>query len=76
MRRVQLDRMVHLEKRKTRMPINMTVQDPDPLPLRFRTSARCYSSECLLISLDLHRALVPHGIRPLILINPKVKVGE
>lgn len=40
------------------------------LPLRFRNSDICLSSECLLTSLDIHRALQP--IRPVIVMNPKV----
>lgn len=40
------------------------------LPLRFRSSSLCLSSECLLTSLDIHRALQP--VRPVILMNPNV----
>lgn len=40
------------------------------LPLRFRNSDICLASECLLTSLDIHRALQP--IRPVIVMNPKV----
>lgn len=44
------------------------------LPLRFRSSRLCLSSECLLISLDMHRSLNPQ--RPLVFMNPVVTVGE
>lgn len=47
--------------------------DPVLLPLKFRTSSDCTSSECQLVSYDIHRALYP--TRPAILINPKVKVA-
>ncbi|PWN32573.1 uncharacterized protein FA14DRAFT_161952 [Meira miltonrushii] len=40
------------------------------MPLRFRNSNICLSSECLLTSLDIHQALQP--IRPVIVMNPKV----
>ncbi|SPO25049.1 uncharacterized protein UTRI_01563_B [Ustilago trichophora] len=43
------------------------------LPLQFRSSTTCLSSECQLISYDIHRALYP--ARPTILINPAVKVA-
>lgn len=46
---------------------------PLQLPLKFRTSKLCLSSECQLISYDIHRATFPS--RPLILINPGVKVA-
>ncbi|CBQ70236.1 conserved hypothetical protein [Sporisorium reilianum SRZ2] len=45
------------------------------LPLRFRSSATCPSSECQLISYDMHRALHPTARRPTILINPAVNVA-
>lgn len=48
--------------------------DPVELPLRFRSSSACDSSECLLINLDIHRAAAPR--RPRILMNPLVAVGE
>lgn len=67
---------VVLKKRKIQMESNSTAPEPAPLPLRFRTSQRCYSSECLLVSYDLHRAMHPEGRRPKILINPNVRVGE
>lgn len=65
-----------LKKRKTSTKSNSTALELSPLPLTFRTSELCPSSESLLISYDLHRALKPTGRRPKILINPKVKVGE
>lgn len=43
------------------------------LPLKFRTSKMCLSSECQLISYDIHRALYPQ--RPSILVNPAVKIA-
>ena len=46
---------------------------PLQLPLKFRSSATCLSSECQLVSYDIHRALYP--ARPTILINPAVKVA-
>ncbi|SPO22885.1 uncharacterized protein UTRI_01563 [Ustilago trichophora] len=46
---------------------------PLRLPLQFRSSTTCLSSECQLISYDIHRALYP--ARPTILINPAVKVA-
>lgn len=54
---------------------NATSEEPTlRLPLRFRTSSQCLSSECLLTSLDMHRALKPY--RPWIFMNPTVVVGE
>ncbi|EST10220.2 Mannosyltransferase 1, CMT1 [Kalmanozyma brasiliensis GHG001] len=46
---------------------------PVILPLQFRASSTCLSSECQLISYDIHRAVYP--ARPTILINPAVKVA-
>lgn len=44
-----------------------------PLPLRFRGSTECTSSECYLIALDMHFWNTPH--RPKIYINPQVNVA-
>ncbi|KAN0062106.1 hypothetical protein ACQY0O_005626 [Thecaphora frezii] len=50
-----------------------TAQDPEVvLPLRFRSSLRCFSSECQLVSYDIHRATAPR--RPLIFVHPGVRV--
>ena len=46
---------------------------PLQLPLEFRGSNTCLSSECQLVSYDIHRALYP--ARPTIFINPTVKVA-
>jgi len=43
------------------------------LPLKFRSSSDCLSSECQLVSYDIHRSL--HPARPNILVNPSVKVA-
>ncbi|PWZ00850.1 hypothetical protein BCV70DRAFT_159040 [Testicularia cyperi] len=48
-------------------------EPPLKLPLRFRSSPTCFSSECQLTSYDLHRAVWP--LRPRIYINPKVQVA-
>nr|CDI51770.1 conserved hypothetical protein [Melanopsichium pennsylvanicum 4] len=47
--------------------------EPLQLPIHFRTSPACLSSECQLVSYDIHRAL--HPTRPTILINPTVKLA-
>lgn len=49
---------------------------PLSMPLTFRSSARCISSECLLINLDIHRltALASPARRPEIFINARVHV--
>ncbi|PBK85662.1 capsular associated protein [Armillaria gallica] len=44
-----------------------------PLPLRFRGSTECTSSECYLIAIDMHFWNTPH--RPKIYVNPQVKVA-
>lgn len=54
-------------------PSSIDEEDPVILPLKFRTSPTCVSSECQLISNDIHRA--SHPARPTILINPAVKVA-
>ena len=48
---------------------------PLSLPLKFRTSTTCLSSECQLISYDIHRATHATARRPTILINPAVKLA-
>ncbi|SJX62153.1 uncharacterized protein SRS1_13001 [Sporisorium reilianum f. sp. reilianum] len=54
--------------------VNANTREPAlHLPLRFRTSPRCFSSECQLLSLDMHRAVSPR--RPRIWINPRVAVA-
>lgn len=45
-----------------------------PLPLRFRGSTECTSSECYLIAIDMHFWNTPH--RPKIYVNPQVNVGK
>ena len=47
--------------------------DKPPLPLQFRESHECTSSECLLIALDMNLWTSPN--RPKIYINPQVNVG-
>ncbi|KIY68081.1 glycosyltransferase family 69 protein [Cylindrobasidium torrendii FP15055 ss-10] len=44
-----------------------------PLPLEFRGSSECVSSECFIISMDLHFWNTP--ARPRIYMNPRVKVA-
>lgn len=64
-----------LERRGTIPDIDLSQPIPQhALPLKFRRSERCYASECLLISYDLHRGLAP--LRPKIFLNTKVLVGE
>ncbi|GAC93933.1 glycosyltransferase [Pseudozyma hubeiensis SY62] len=63
---------------KASEPASLDVADadedgPSQLPLKFRASKLCLSSECQLISYDIHRATFPS--RPLVLINPGVKVA-
>ncbi|SPC61320.1 uncharacterized protein UHOD_01270 [Ustilago sp. UG-2017b] len=48
-------------------------EGPVTQPLKFRSSPTCVSSECQLVSYDIHRASQP--ARPVILINPAVKVA-
>src|SRR5258706_14571794 len=47
--------------------------DKPPLPLPFRESHECTSSECYLIALDMHFWTSPN--RPKIYVNPQVNVG-
>lgn len=56
------------------LDINPDIEEPPVvLPLRFRSSPRCFSSECQLISFDIHRAVAP--LRPRIWINPRIAVA-
>ncbi|CDW97228.1 hypothetical protein [Sporisorium scitamineum] len=57
------------------LPVADDENGPLSLPLRFRSSTTCLSSECQLISYDIHRAIHPTRRRPTILINPAVKVA-
>lgn len=58
----------------TLLDVNPHIAEPPvTLPLRFRSSPRCFSSECQLTSFDIHRAVAP--LRPRIWINPCVKVA-
>lgn len=52
--------------------INDEVDDAATLPLSFRGSKRCFSSESLLSSLDMHR--IAHPKRPRIYVNPNLAV--
>ncbi|KAJ1032379.1 hypothetical protein NDA16_000406 [Ustilago loliicola] len=54
-------------------PLSTDEEGAVTLPLKFRTSSKCVSSECQLISYDIHRA--SHPARPTILINLAVKVA-
>lgn len=70
-----------LEPSQSNQTLQTSAQDVNPdaleppleLPLRFRSSPRCFSSECQLMSFDIHRAVAP--LRPRIWINPRVKVA-
>lgn len=70
-----------IEPTRTNQTLKTSFQDVNPdvldppsqLPLRFRSSPRCFSSECQLMSFDIHRAVAP--LRPRIWINPRVKVA-
>lgn len=53
-------------------PKSQSAQPAQP-PIQFRSSSTCLSSECQLVSYDIHRAT--HPKRPNILINPAVKVA-
>lgn len=59
------------------LPASDSSDDVAGLPVRFRTSPKCHSSECLLASLDIHkyyRQTDPTS-RPRIYMNPLVSVA-
>lgn len=53
--------------------VNDGSDDPATLPLTFRPSSQCFSSESLISSLDMHRIAAPH--RPRIYVNPNLVVA-